>query len=174
MCRTSLLEALQVLPCASAKRKVRPVNPQIATALRGASLSHAAHWAGAARITRQPTSHHSRQNRRDERERAVLARCTFFFVLQLPFRNRCQYRHPSTVGQIAGLSTLQRRPQTRHGRGSKPPASHSALEEPVIGCGCEISARSWPCNTLQRAWRRSGCPKTVSVAPALKHGLGCR
>ena len=102
------------------------------------------------------------------------ARCTFFFVLQLPFRNRCQYSHPSTVGQIAGLSTLQRRPQTRHGRGSKPPASHSALEEPVIGCGCEISARSWPCNTLQRAWRRSGCPKTVSVASALKHGLGCR
>jgi hypothetical protein len=80
-------------------------------------------------------------------------------------------RRPSIIGQISRAVHVVTPPATRHEGCEKPPASHSvlrALKEPVIGCGCEISARSWLCNMLQREWRRSAYPKTAVGRPGMQ------
>jgi hypothetical protein len=158
------------LPCASAgaKRKARPVTLQIATALRGASPNPALHWAGTARmITRKPASglatKHTEMKGSVPSHLRCDARCIFFFLLQLRFLSRCQYTASQHYRADQGCPRFDAARDPTQGRAAshQPLTAPRTLKEPAIGCGCEISASFWPCNTLQRARRRSAFPKTV-------------
>jgi hypothetical protein len=157
--------------CKQAQRGRHDRSPlQIATALRGASPDPALHWAGTARITRKPASglatKHTEMKGSVPSHLRCDVRCAMHFLLpsaaSVPQQVSIYGRHPSIIGQMRAAHVLMP-PATRHGERAashQPLTAPRTLKEPAIGCGCEISASSWPCNTLQRARRRSAFPKT--------------
>jgi hypothetical protein len=131
--------------------------------------------------TKMPTPHHlhktrgemkgSRRMHCDEFASASASLCIFCRAAAV------NGRHPGTIGSrhmVRGGAHVVTPTATRDGekqQATEPastlytlmlgPWALRALAEPAIGCGYDRSALAWPCTTAQRAWLRSGCPKTM-------------
>ncbi|KAH7075871.1 hypothetical protein BKA63DRAFT_490796 [Paraphoma chrysanthemicola] len=120
------------------------------------SLEQRRHWTKMPRITRKLASGvvRDRQTRaRDEMKGSTACFCAALlrFLLQNVFLNRCQ--SAAMPGRYAYRDPRRADSKPKASLHSQPAAAH---EDPVFGCGYEISAPAWHCRAPYPAWLGGG------------------